>query len=112
MGILRKASEETKKVYLDATDFIVLRSDISKREFNDIAANMPENVGDDAKNLKMPEATKFQSYLFGVLVVGWSLEEPPTEEAYNGLSAAAANAIDVKLGEHFETLIPSSAEGK
>jgi len=110
MSILRKASAETTKVMLDDQDYLVLRSDISKRDFNALAANMPESAADG--KLSLPEATAFQAYLFGALTVGWSLDGEPTVEAYEGLAAESANAVDEALASHFETLIPSSAEGK
>jgi hypothetical protein len=82
MSILRKASAETTKVMLDDQDFLVLRSDISKREFNDLASNMP--AGADDGKMSMTEA----------------------------LAAESANAVDEAIAKHFESLIPSSAEGK
>jgi hypothetical protein len=112
MGILKTASTTTKTIMLDETDFITVRSDLSKREFNVLLGNMPAGVQADGGGLSLAEATKFQEFLFGALVVGWSLDVPATVEEYNGLSAASAQAIDEKLGEHFESLLPSSAEGK
>lgn len=111
MGILRKATEEVKNIYLDDTDYIVVRADITKREFNALAADMPQTG--EGQSLTIPEAIGFQSRLFAVLVVGWSLSEGvPTTEDYESLSAEAGQAIDSKLAEHFESLLPSSAEGK
>jgi len=112
MGILRAASTDVKTIMLDDSDFIKVRSDLSKREFNDLASNMPTNIGEDGKNISLSDATKFQAYLFTTLVVGWSMDESPTLDAYEGLSAEAAQAIDAKLAEHFESILPSSAEGK
>lgn len=112
MGILRAASGATKRIMLDETDYIEVREDISKREFNLIAANMP-STPKDAESISLPEATKFQKFLFVTLVTGWSLSEgTPTEEQYEGLSAEAANAVDEKVAQHFEGLVPSSAEEK
>jgi hypothetical protein len=112
MSILRTASKETTKIMLDDTDFIEVRSDLSKREFNALASGMPQNIGTDGSGLSLTEATKFQTFLFESLVVGWSLKEKPTVEAYEALSAAAAQAVDEKVASHFESLLPSSAEGK
>lgn len=112
MGILHSASTEVKTIMLDETDYIEVKSDLSKREFNALASNMPTNIGEDGKGLSLGDATAFQTYLFTALVVGWSLEAKPSVEAYEGLSAGAAQAIDEKLAEHFESLLPSSAEGK
>jgi hypothetical protein len=95
---------------LDDQDYLVLRSDISKREFNDLASNMP--AGADDGKMSMSEATTFQGYLFAALTVGWSLDGDPTIEAYESLAAESANAVDEAIAKHFESLIPSSAEGK
>lgn len=113
MGILRKANTETKTVYLDESDYIVVRADISKREFNALVARMPNVNTDGEASLTIGEASAFSRVLFETLVVGWSLSEgQPTVEDYDSLAAEGANVLDTKLAEHFETLLPTSAEGK
>jgi hypothetical protein len=112
MGILRTAASSTKQIMLDETDYITVRADLSKRDFNALIGSMPTGVQADGGGLSLAEATKFQESLFAALVVGWSLDTPATVEAYNDLSAEAGQAIDAKLGEHFESLLPTSAEGK
>ena len=108
MSILRKAATATKQIALDETDFIVVKTDITKGEFNALAGKMSQS----GATMSMTEALEFQTYLFDSMVVGWSLEDEPTIEAYQGLSAAAGNAVDEKLAAHFESLLPTSAEGK
>lgn len=110
MGLLRRASTETKQLELgDEGDFLVVRADISKREFNALASVMPRN----SEELSIAEAAEFAGVLFDALVVGWSLDgEKPTTEDYLGLSAAASTTIDAALAEHFASLLPDSAEGK
>lgn len=111
MGILRKASDETKTIYLDESDYIVVRADITKREFNALAGSMPATT--DGAGITLEQAATFQRTLFETVVIGWSLAEGvPTGEDYEALAAEAGNAIDVKLMEHFESLLPTSAEGK
>ncbi len=113
MSILRKASEGTKTIKLveDDDDYIVVRADISKREFNALAAAMPNNG--QGGELTIPEAVVFTKFLFETLVVGWSLDDTkPTGEAYDELSAEGATAVDAILAAHFESLLPTSAEGK
>ena len=111
MGILRKATEEVKQLMLDDTDYIVVRADISKREFNALAAKMPQTT--EGQSLTIPEAMAFQGELFVTLVTGWSLSDGlPTLDEYEGLSAEAGSAIDSALADHFAALLPSSAEGK
>lgn len=111
MGILRKASDEYVNLSLDETDFITVRADISKREFNALAANMPTTG--EGGSLTPEQATGFGAYLFDTLVVGWSLfDGKPTVDDYLGLSAESGQAIDAALAGHFESLLPTSAEGK
>lgn len=112
MGILKSASSEVKKIMLDETDYIEVRANISKREFNALASAMPQNVGEDGSGLSLADATGFQKLLFHDLVVGWSLDAPVSDEAYEGLDYAAAQVVDEKVAEHFESLLPTSAEGK
>lgn len=112
MGILRNASTETKRIMLDDTDYIEVRAGLSKREFNNIASNMP-TAPKDAESISLDDATTFQKFLFTTLVVGWSLNEgAPTGDEYDGLDAMAANAVDEAVANHFEGLVPTSAEGK
>jgi hypothetical protein len=111
MGLFRKASTETKQLPVgDEGDFLVVRTDISKREFNALAEQMPKQA---EEGLSIAEAAGFSSVLFETLVVGWSLDEgAPTADDYLSLSAAGSNAIDAALAEHFASLLPDSAEGK
>jgi hypothetical protein len=112
MGVLRKATEEVKTIALDETDYIVVRADITKREFNALAGAMPA-VAEGGTGLSVADAAGFQRVLFDTLVVGWSLTEgKPTSDDYESLSAEAGLVLDTKLAEHFESLLPSSAEGK
>lgn len=112
MGILRTASSDVKKIMLDETDYIEVRAEISKREFNYLASRMPTNVGESGENLSLADATAFQKFLFEELVVGWSLPVAVSGEAYETLNAEAAQAVDEKVAEHFEALLPSTDESK
>jgi hypothetical protein len=112
VSILRKATQETKTISLDETDYIVVLADISKREFNALVASMPASAKSE-EGITMADATTFQRALFEMLVVGWSLSDgKPTVADYNELAAESANAVDAKLADHFSSLLPSSAEGK
>jgi len=112
MGILRTATGETKRIMLDETDYIEVRGEISKREFNLIASNMPD-TGKEGDEISLDAATKFQEFLFLTLIAGWSLGEgKPTASDYEDLTAEAANAVDTAIASHFEGIVPSSAEGK
>lgn len=113
MSILRKAGSETKTIKLDESDYIVVRADISKREFNALASKMPANVGENGAGLTLADGVAFVRELFAALVVGWSLDDTaPTVTDYDELAASGASAIDTALAEYFNALVPSSAEGK
>ncbi len=75
---------------------------------------MPASMTEEdlTKKLSLPEAVEFQRYLFGALVVGWSLPTEPSVDEYDALDTASATIVDEKVAEHFETLMPSSAEEK
>lgn len=113
MSILRKASQETKRLFLDKeeTEFLEVLTDLSKRDFNNIVSLMPGKVGDSV-DLTVREATDFQRALFVQLVKGWSLDEPVSGEAYDELSAEAGSEVDLLLSEHFATLSPGKTESK
>lgn len=116
MALLRLASKETKRITIgdDPADFIEVRVDVSKRDFNNLIHNIPTTVGD--AGLTPGEADDFTRFLFELFVVGWSLKDDdgntviPTSEMYLSLSREAALAIDTALVEHFNTLTPSDGE--
>ena len=112
MGILRKASVETKQIDLGEGDFIVVRMDISKRDFNRFIAYLPGRTVDADTGMTPAEATELQKGLFETLVTAWSLEDAPTVEAYMDLSNEGASAIDTALAEHFKSLQPTKQEEK
>jgi len=111
MSIFRKATEETKQLSIgDEGDFLVVRADISKREFNALAAKMPTGGGE---NISIAQAADFTAVLFDTLVLAWSGGEgKPSGEDYLNLTAGVATLIDAALSEHFASLLPDSAEGK
>jgi len=112
MGILRRASTETKQIDLGEGDFIVVRMDISKRDFNRFIAYLPGREVTKDSGMTPSEATELQKGLFETLVTAWSLEEEPTVEAYENLSNEGATAIDSALAEHFKSLQPTKQEEK
>ena len=113
MGILRKASVETKKIALpveyvtkgkervanlrepeEGEDWIAVRTDIAKRDFNRFVSYLPGRTVSEESGMTPAEATELQKGLFETLVTGWSLEEAPTLSAYESLSNEGASAID------------------
>lgn len=131
MGILRKASVETKKIALPVEyegkgkqraavlrepeageDFIAVRLEISKRDFNRFVAHMPSREVSEESGMNAAEAVELQKGLFEALVVGWSLDAPAELAEYELLENEGATAIDTALAEHFRSLTPSKQEEK
>src|SRR5688572_15492834 len=110
MGILKFASAESKQIDLGDGDFIEVRKDLSKREFNSLMSAMPNREISQESGLTLQEGLVFAEALFASLVTGWSLSEPVTVENYLKLDRAAAEAIDAKLIEHFGEISPTPDE--
>lgn len=106
MGLLELVNTtETKTVTSPEGDTLTLRANISKKELNSIFSNMPASAfnrdenDEDSYTVKIAVGTS--EAMFGALVVGWSLEVPPTVANYLALKGPGANWIDSVLFEHF-----------
>jgi hypothetical protein len=110
MGILKFASDESTRIDLGEGDFIEVRKDMSKRQFNALMSKMPNREISEDGGLTLQEGLEFQQALFESLVVGWSVPEPATVDSYLELDREAADLIDSKLIEHFGSISPSSNE--
>lgn len=110
MGILKFASKESKRIELGEGDFIEVKKDLSKREFNALMAAMPNREITTENGLTLTEGLEFQKALFEALVTGWSIPEDATLENYLDLDQAASKLIDEKLIEHFGEIAPSDNE--
>jgi len=130
-NLLRKASAETKRIALpveyetkgkeriaimrepkEGEDFIEVRTDIAKRDFNRFISYLPGRTVNEDEGMTPSEATELQKGLFETLVTGWSLDVEPTVAEYESLSNEGATAIDTALAEHFRALQPSKQEEK
>lgn len=111
MGILRRASSETKQIALDDDDYIVVRADLAQNDFEKLVGDMPFDV-DQEKGLTPAQGLQTQHALFSTLMVGWSLEYPCNLEEYGLLETRAAIAINEKLAEHFNVLQLNETQGK
>lgn len=131
MGILRRANTETRKIALpvefegvgknrvavlrepaEGEDFIEVRLEIAKRDFNRFISYLPGREVTKESGMTPAEATELQKGFFETLVTGWSLDTEPTVDEYEGLENEGATAIDTALAEHFKTLQPSKQEEK
>jgi hypothetical protein len=73
MGILRLASTDTRRIELGDEDFLDVKTDLSKREFNALLKGIPQDY-DAEKGFTIGQADDFTTGLFKALVVGWSLD--------------------------------------
>jgi hypothetical protein len=105
---LRIASAETTRIDLGDGAWADVAKDISKREFNRLAQQMPQDV----EKITLGEATDFTKFLFTVFVKGWSLDVAPTVETYESLRSDDAANLDGKLMEHFNALTVSDDDTK
>lgn len=114
MALLRLASKETKRITLEGDEYIEVKTDVSKRDFNRLLQVLPSTFTEDG--LTPATMSDFTDFLFDLLVVGWSLVDengapvPTTLENYNELSRDAALAVDAALVEHFNSLTPGDGE--
>lgn len=110
MGILRFASADTVRLDLGDGDYLEVKSDISKRDFNNLVKKMPQDI-DAEQGIRPGQATDMGIALFDTLVVGWSFEgEEASVENYLRLPRASADLIDSKLGDHFSGLTPEEED--
>ncbi len=112
MPLLRKANTVPKKIELsDEGDYIEVATEITKGDFNKLVEVMPATI-DDAEGISPTQGIDLMTDFFKIFVKGWSLDEPPTVEAYLALPKEGADAIDTALMAHFTSLTPSDDERK
>lgn len=109
MGKLRLASAEIKRIDLDG-DYIEVRTDMSKRDFNKLMLAMPDRDLTDESGVTPAEGIQFSKGLFAALVTDWSLDVEATPENYEQLTSESASAVDKALVEHFSSLTPDNVE--
>jgi len=109
MGVLKLASNETKRLDLDEESFLEVRTGVSKRQFRQLLDQLPDNWDSD-RGFTPGQADDFSTSLFEMMVTGWSLSEPANVENYLELDRTASAAVDAALIEHFNALTPSQEE--
>lgn len=106
---LRLASNKPLRIDLGDGAWVDVRKDISKGVFRDVLASMPTR--DLEKDpLTLDEGLEFQRNLFGALVIGWSLKDNPTVEAYDRILREDAEPLDEALAKHFESVASLTKE--
>lgn len=112
---LRLASADTVDLPLSDGDWVRVRTEIAKRDFNKFIKYMPgREVSKDNPDTKLTpaEAVELQTGMFEALVVAWSAPMPATVESYLNLGTESAGELDEALANHFKSLTPSKEEEK
>ena len=113
---LRLASSSTKRIMIADDEWIEVRSDISRKQFNKLVSILPAEVGQEGYDVTIAVVGEFSAALFETFVTGWSVVDdngmpvPATEENYELLSRESAQKIDAAIGEHFNSLSPNTEE--
>lgn len=109
---LRLVSNDRIKIELEDNDWLEVKEDMSRRDFNRIIATLPvTREGLDTDAIDLEAATGFSEALFDVFVTGWSLEGvEPNVENYQRLSRESSQTIDTALSEHFNKMTVSDED--
>jgi hypothetical protein len=111
MGILQRASGAVKSIDLGEGDYLKVKQDISKRDFNFLLQAMPNREITKDNGLTIQEGAQFAESLFDLLVEGWSLSEgKPSVTDYLELTPQASSKVDEVLINHFNDITPKVDE--
>lgn len=103
---LRLVSNAPERIDLGDGDWLDVRSDISKKQFNTLLKSLPEGFGDD-NSFTPGESDDFVAAIFEAFILDWSLVDeageavPATRENYDNLTREAATIVDTAIMEHF-----------
>lgn len=114
-GFLRLADPEAVvRVNHDGGDWVDLRASLSKRQVNSILSTLPSEVFERAGEARFSfnSVMSTAEALFSSLVVGWSLDAPPTIDNYLNLEGEAAGWLDGVLYKHFDDIQLSKDDAK
>jgi hypothetical protein len=113
---MRLVKPTTKTIDLGDGEYIVVAADISKRTFNNLVAEMPQDIGEEGMTPK--QGTEFQKAVFSAFVKGWSVQDedgndlPAEAEHYLDLPNEYATKIDNALLEHFNAVTVGPEDSK
>ena len=113
---LRLVSRDTKRIAIGEEDYIEVREDISRREFNQLLSSLTSRGAVDAESIDMETATAFSDALFTAFVVDWSVvgdDGKPVDanlENYGLLSREASLLVEQAITKHFQSLTPDNEE--
>jgi hypothetical protein len=109
-------SRKTTTLTFDEGGELVVKTDISKGDFNALLARLPTDMSGDDNGFTPLEADNFTTGVFGMLVVGWNATDEngnpvnPTIENYLQLPRDVTTIIDAKLLEYFNSLSVTTEE--
>jgi hypothetical protein len=116
-NFLRLASRKTTTLDLGEGGELVVKTDISKGDFEALLARLPVDMGgDDGTGFTPLEADNFTTGVFAMLVKGWNATDEdgnpvdPTVENYLQLPREATAILDAKLLEYFNSLSVTNEE--
>lgn len=113
---LRLVRRSTARIAIGEDDWLDVRQDISRRQFNELMRILPDDFGEDESKVSIDVALSFSEFLFETFVVDWSVRDElgePVEanlENYQNLTREAASLVDEAVREHFNSLSPSKDE--
>ena len=114
---MRLVKPTNKTIDLGDGEYIVVVADISKRTFNDLVAQMPQDIDAEA-GMTPKQGTEFQKAVFGAFVKDWSVQDeegnalPADAETYLELPNEFATKIDNALLEHFNEVTVGPEDSK
>ena len=116
-NFLRLASRKTTVLDLGEGGELVVRTDISKGDFEALLARLPVDMGGgDNTGFTPLEADNFTTGVFAMLVTGWNATDEdgnpvdPTVENYLQLPREATTILDAKLLDYFNSLSVTTEE--
>ena len=115
---LRLVSANTTRLDIgDDGDWIEVKEDLSRRDFNRIISTLPVNrEGLNTDEIDLDTATSFAEALFDVFVEDWSVTDGDSNKVkanvanYQLLDRASSQLIDSQLSDYFNGVIAVSDE--
>ena len=112
---LRLVSNAPTRIDLGDGDWLDVRSDISKKQFNTLLKALPAGFGEE-NSFTPGESDDFVAAIFEAFILDWSLVDeegnpvPATRENYDNLERQAATIVDTAIMEHFNAQNPTDEE--
>lgn len=116
---LRLVSKKTKRLELVENDWVEVRDDLSRRDFNRIIQSLPvTREGLDTDNIDLETATAFAEALFDVFVTDWSVSDEDgnkvaaTVSNYQMLARDSSQLVDEAITAHFNSFVVTDEDAQ